>query len=472
MSKVQGIVRTDSWLETKALARSAGLPMIALAAVLLSQPAVSAPAKGSTPAAAPAVSRDYLEVPMPPGFRVEISELEGPVFADEKGRTLYSWPARLLRNGFAGEQKGTPRCYDEVLKETAGLMSPYPPGVLLPELDKRPSCTDLWPPVLAPQGAEKVGKWSIIERKDGTKQWAYDEEPLYTSVLDRQPGDVLGGTSRRHRGDSPVIRVPVSPPPLVPPGFAVTTTVNGRLLTTDRNYSVYTPEDPSACDAACLQRWKPVLAPQTAKPHGDWTMVTPSPGVRQWAFRNQPLYTREGETQLWSLEGSDEPGWRNVYVQTVRPRPASFTIQDTLAGQVLADSRGMTIYTYVCGDDSLHQLSCEHPMDTQVYRLAVCGAGSVEQCLRNWPYVKAEPGAKSDSRLWSVMSIDPMTGHIAPPGQSGAISVWAYRDRPVYTYIGDLQPGDVNGAGTGEWRGQRNGLKAFWVRDDYFGGTL
>jgi hypothetical protein len=30
----------------------------------------------------------------------------------------------------------------------------------------------------------------------------------------------------------------------------------------------------------------------------------------------------------------------------------------------------------------------------------------------------------------------------------------------------------VNGAGTGEWRGQRNGLKAFWVRDDYFNGTL
>jgi len=32
--------------------------------------------------------------------------------------------------------------------------------------------------------------------------------------------------------------------------------------------------------------------------------------------------------------------------------------------------------------------------------------------------------------------------------------------------------GDVNGDGTGEWRGLRNGLKAFWLRDDYFGGTL
>jgi len=36
----------------------------------------------------------------------------------------------------------------------------------------------------------------------------------------------------------------------------------------------------------------------------------------------------------------------------------------------------------------------------------------------------------------------------------------------------DKVPGDVRGSGTGEWRGQRNGLKAFFVRDDYMGGTL
>jgi predicted lipoprotein with Yx(FWY)xxD motif len=411
---------------------------------------------------------------MPPGFRIEHSELDGPVFADAKGRTLYEWPSRLLRNGYAGEQKGVPACYDQVLTETAGLMSPYPAGVLLPELDKRPSCVKLWPPALAAEGATPIGKWTIVNRKDGTKQWAYEEQPLYTSIRDRRPGEVLGGTSKRNKdreGDSPVLRVPISPPALVPPGFAVKTTVNGRLLATDRNYSVYTRDGDQPCDTACMQRWKPLLAPETARPQGDWTLVQSSPGVRQWLFRNQLLYTHEGDTKLWSLVGSDEPGWRNVFVQSVKPRPASFTVQDTLAGQVLADARGMTIYTYICADDSLDQLSCDHPDDTQVYRLAVCGGGSVEKCLRNWPYVKAEPNARSESSLWSVMSIDPMTGHRAQNGQAGALNVWAYRDRPVYNYVGDARPGDVNGAGTGEWRGQRNGLKAFWVRDDHFGGT-
>jgi len=78
----------------------------------------------------------------------------------------------------------------------------------------------------------------------------------------------------------------------------------------------------------------------------------------------------------------------------------------------------------------------------------------------------------SNSRAWSVINIDPKTGHHAAAEQADAFSVWAYRDRPVYTYGGDQQPGDVNGAGTGEWRAQRNGLKAFWLRDDYMGGTL
>ncbi len=45
--------------------------------------------------------------------------------------------------------------------------------------------------------------------------------------------------------------------------------------------------------------------------------------------------------------------------------------------------------------------------------------------------------------------------------------VWAYRDRPVYTYFND-KPGDVNGDALGEFYGTRNGFKAFWLRDDFY----
>lgn len=422
------------------------------------------------------IVEQYVDVPMPPGFHVEASEIEIPVFADTAGRTLYKWPFKGLRNGYSGESLGNPGCYDEVRMETAGLMSPYPAGVLLPELDTRPSCTDLWPPAVAADSAEPVGKWTILDRKDGTRQWAFEEHPLYTSVLDKEPGDVYGGTTRNSGGDSPAIRVPVGPPSMIPPGFAVKTTTVGRLLTTDKTYSVYafaddTPET-SMCVGGCARIWDPIIAPALALPKGEWSIIERSAGVRQWAFRQQPLYTYTLDASAWSQEGSDVPGWSNVYLQRAPQNPDAFTLQPTLVGEVLADSSGMTIYTYVCGDDSADQLSCDHPTDTQVYRLAMCGGGDADKCQDYWRYVTAAAGVQGTSRSWRVVNIDPATGHFADDGQAGALRVWAYRDRPVYTYGGDAQPGDVNGDGTGEWRGQRNGLSAFWLRDDYLRGTL
>lgn len=430
----------------------------------------------SVPAMSEELVEQYVSVPVPPGFRIESTELEGPVFANAEGRTLYMWPLHKQRNGYSGETPGNPACYDEVLTVTAGLMSPYPPGIQLPDLDTRPSCTDLWPPVFAGDNAEPIGKWSVVDRKDGTRQWAYEEQPLYTSIRDHQPGDVLGGTTRRYGGDSPANRVPIAPPSRVPPGFAVKTTTAGRLLTTDKNYSVYafegdTPES-SSCNAECTRTWNPVVAPAIARTRGEWSTIERSPGVRQWVYRGKPLYTYVLDQYSWSLQGSDVPGWDNVYTQLAPPYPPSFTVQKTLAGDVLADARGMTIYTYVCGDDSADQLACDHPDDTQVYRLAMCGGGDATKCQEYWPYVQAEEGNLEGNRAWSVISIDPVSGRRAAPEQPDALNVWAYRDRPVYTFGLDKEPGAVRGAGTGEWRGQRNGLKAFWLRDDYMRGTL
>ncbi len=50
---------------------------------------------------------------------------------------------------------------------------------------------------------------------------------------------------------------------------------------------------------------------------------------------------------------------------------------------------------------------------------------------------------------------------------AGALSVWAYRGRPVYTCSLDRQPGDANCDSFGEFNGRRNGYRAFWLRDDF-----
>jgi len=418
-------------------------------------------------------TESYVKVPLPPGIQVVETELEGPVFATAEGKTIYTWPLGNLRNGNAGDRRnsGVSSCDDTIYKETSGYMSPYPPGFLLPELNERRSCEQLWPPVLAAADAKPVGKWTLVKRKNGQSQWAYDGYPVYTSDLDKKQGDVLGGTNALSGGAQGIVRRPIGPPADVPPELDIVPFRTGRMLTTYKGFSVYSSDadEPgkSNCTGKCLSDWDPVVAPQTAKAKGEWSVVERSPGIKQWAYRGKPLYTYVHERRARAVTGSDNPGWHNVYTQRALPPPADFTVQDSRIGQVLADKDGKTIYIYQCNDDAMDQQTCDHPDSPQVYRMAICGNFDPKVCQATFPYVKASPGAKSDSSLWTVVTIDPNTGKWAKPGDAGAMQVWAYRGRPVYTYGDDLKPGDANGDNYGEFNGQRNGFRAYWVRDDY-----
>ncbi|MEQ8206880.1 MAG: hypothetical protein RIA65_11935 [Woeseia sp.] len=419
-----------------------------------------------------AVKEEYVDTKMPAGFQVVVTELEGPVFADPNGLTLYKWPLENLRNGATGDRKdGKSECGDEVLTVTSGLMSPYPAGLVLPNLDERLSCSQVWPPVLAAEGAEPIGDWTLVERSDGSSQWSYDGYPMYVSILDQQKGDVHGGTKIERGGDAPAVRVPVGPRSAVPPIFKVIPMATGRMVITEDRYSVYSwdGDEPnkSNCYDSCLDNWTPVMAPETAVGQGKWTVIERSPGVSQWAFWGKPLYTYNNDPRTISLIGSDVPGWNNVYTQRALLPPEDFTVQSTRLGHVLADADGKTLYLYNCSDDAFDQLACDHPDTAQEYRLAICGNGDPEICRNTFPYVPAPIDAKSESRLWSVMTINPNTGHRAAESDAEALHVWAYRDRPVFTFTGDEAPGDANGDAYGEFNGYRNGYKAFWLRDDY-----
>lgn len=81
----------------------------------------------------------------------------GKVWVDAKGMTLYT---------FDKDTAGTSNCYDK--------------------------CAVAWPPLMAAKGDKAEGAWTLVERKDGSMQWAYDGHPLYTWVKDKKPGDVTG----------------------------------------------------------------------------------------------------------------------------------------------------------------------------------------------------------------------------------------------------------------------------------------
>ena len=79
----------------------------------------------------------------------------GEILTDAKGMTLYTFD-----------------------KDTAGVSTCY---------DK---CAANWPPLIAAAGAAATDEYTLVERKDGTIQWAYDGKPLYLWVKEAKPGDM------------------------------------------------------------------------------------------------------------------------------------------------------------------------------------------------------------------------------------------------------------------------------------------
>lgn len=81
----------------------------------------------------------------------------GDVLADESGMTLYT---------FDKDTSGVSNCYEK--------------------------CAANWPPLTASEGDTADGAYSIVERKDGMKQWAKDGMPLYLWIKDEKPGETTG----------------------------------------------------------------------------------------------------------------------------------------------------------------------------------------------------------------------------------------------------------------------------------------
>jgi len=54
------------------------------------------------------------------------------------------------------------------------------------------SCAEAWPPFAASASDSASGALGIIERRDGTRQWALNGKPLYFWVGDSARGDATG----------------------------------------------------------------------------------------------------------------------------------------------------------------------------------------------------------------------------------------------------------------------------------------
>ncbi len=82
---------------------------------------------------------------------------KGEILTNADGMTLYT---------FDKDTKGVTNCYDD--------------------------CATKWPPAMAADDASADGDYTLVERKDGGKQWAYDGMPLYLWQNDKAPGETTG----------------------------------------------------------------------------------------------------------------------------------------------------------------------------------------------------------------------------------------------------------------------------------------
>lgn len=391
----------------------------------------------------------WIEEPAPAAVRVETSDIDGPVYADARGMTIYTWSRDTPGVSFCNADR-----YGEVQgRDGIGQPKMY----VMPEAERRPTCEQVWVPVRPAADAAPVGQWSIMKRRDGSQQWAYQGTPLYTYALDDVPGAVNGVGK-----DTPVTpgnragRKPLAPRLANPDSVMVQVFPHwGRVMrTVDRNV-LYVKSAKAKKETE--RAFAPFLAPELAQPLGDWTLVSLKSGDRQWAYRGDPLYTPvidksriEGPPDFmhgnssWApvrLIAEDIPGWNPLIVQKAPQPPANVTVERTAAGDVLADSHGKTLYAFSCTEAAADSLSCDNPGASPFHRYAECGGPDL--CAKRWQRLEAPANAKASNHSWSIAAVDKITGRFAKPGDANAERIWLYRGRTLYTFAEDVKPGDI-----------------------------
>jgi len=168
-----------------------------------------------------------------------------------------------------------------------------------------------WLPLAAGLSELPVGEFSIVERDDGVRQWAYRKLPLFSFKRDLAPEDLNG--KGVVKGMEPAIVAQY----FVPADAAVVTDrPGGRLVQSTTGKSLYVRErldwtqirlvsrgNPqigrsigiSGCDAACEMEWKPFLAPVSAQPGAYWNVIARPDGAKHWTYKGYALYTKADE---------------------------------------------------------------------------------------------------------------------------------------------------------------------------------
>ena len=207
----------------------------------------------------------------------------------------------------------------------------------------------------------------------------------------------------------------------------------GTIYADARGMTLYTYDkdiEPgkSSCYEECAKAWPPALAAADAKPFGPWSLVTRTDGAVQWAFQGKPLYGFANDTVIGEDKGN---GAANIWHTAMFKPDDGIALPSGLAVQEVADAEGRALV-----DDTGKTL---YAFDGDARRdRAACSSGP--GCISHWLPVAAPELANP-------------IGDFSVVGRDDGTKQWAYKSKPLYSFDGDLEPGDANGQGVErQWR--------------------
>lgn len=361
-------------------------------------------------------------------------------YADRRGLTLYTWNR---------DPAGESTCVD--------------------------ICAESFRPFLAASHSQVFGDWSLIDRSDGSKQWALRGKALYTYVKDVDPGSVRGvdpanfGALRKNRlgvmvggGYRGEFHGKVSNPGSFPSDWkpALAYPIAGLKLPAEvavkeipdaaafvfvdqTGYTLYElvdgdESDAEKCALTSCRNWRPFVAPQLAEPVGDFAPVARRNGIMQWAYKNRLLYTYAGDLAPGYANGIGVDKRWNVAAVMRYYMPPSVSLQRTTGERiVLATADGMTLYRrdgYIFQSGGGHSLRRGQPARPAVGRDIGTDPRCPSDCEMWHPFLA--PANAQPRGFWDVAT------------RKDGRKQWVYQGYALWTYDGDKKPGDINGNDT------------------------
>jgi predicted lipoprotein with Yx(FWY)xxD motif len=313
-------------------------------------------------------------------------------------------------------------------------------------------CAVNWPPLYAEENAEESGDFTIIERDDGSRQWAYNDLPLYFWHEDLAQGDTNGEgignvwyVARPEPvalADSAIGSVFAGTGPV----FGVTDDGSKSDTRVDRRgFTLYVFDNDvndtdgdglgdSDCNGGCAVIWPPLYAEKGAHATGDFSIIERDDETLQWAFKGEPLYFFNNDTVAGDINGDQVNNiWHSArpaplqLFSTADPYGEIFTARGSIAdvtgsggkAETSSDRTGFSVYTFEndaadSEGDGIGDSDCNG------------------NCAVNWPPLFAQES-------------DIAGGDFGIIERDDTSLQWTYKGEPLYFWAADRNPGDLGG---------------------------